>query len=92
MENRNIRKKIIWQTIFAVLIIVVLFVLLIIQYVQYWSLAIKENQLQDQLALLEKEHYIFEQEYNYKSSDEFIEDYAHEILGWGKEGESYHKV
>jgi hypothetical protein len=34
---------------------------------------------------------IFEQEYNYKSSDEFIEDYAHEVLGWGKEGESYYK-
>lgn len=90
MDSKNIRKKLIWQTILAVLVVVVLLVLLIIQYTQFWSLTIKEQQLENQLALLEKEHYIFEQEYNYKSSDEFIEDYAHEVLGWGKEGESYY--
>lgn len=91
MENKSIRKKLIWQTVFAVLIIVSLIILLIIQYTQFWSLTIKENELKDKLALLEKEHYIFEQEYNYKSSDEYIEDYAREVLGWGREGESYYR-
>ena len=74
------------------LIVVVLIVLLVIQYTQFWALTIKEHQLQDQFNTLQKEHYIFEQEYNYKSSDEFLEDYAHDVLGWGKQGESYYKA
>ena len=88
--SSNIRRKLIWQTISAVLIVVVLIVLLIIQYTQFWSLAIKEQQLQSQLDTLQKEHFIFQQEYNYKASDEFVEDYAHEVLGWGRQGESYY--
>lgn len=90
-SNSALRKKLIWQTIFAVLIIVTLVIMLIIQYTQFWALTIKESELKDQLALLEKEHYIFEQEYNYKSSDEYIEDYAREVLNWGREGESYYR-
>ena len=92
MSSKNVKKKLIWQTISAVLIIVVLIVLLVIQYTQFWSLKIKENQLKNQLELLQEEHYIFEQEYNYKSSDQFVEDYAHQVLGWGKSGESYYEA
>jgi len=87
----DVRKKLIWQTISAVLIVVVMIVLLIIQYTQFWALSMKEQQLQEKLSTLQKEHVLFEQEYNYKSSDEFIEDYAHEVLGYGRNGESYYK-
>ncbi len=91
LTSEKIRRKLVWQTICAVLIVVVLITLLAIQYTQFWALSIKEKQLQSQLDTLQKERTIFEQEYNYKSSDEFIEDYAHEVLGWGRAGESYYK-
>lgn len=91
MENKNIRRKLIWQTILAVVLIVSLVVLLVIQYAQFWSLSIKESKLKEQLALIQQERAVYEKEYQYKSSDEFLEDYAHEVLGWGREGESYYK-
>lgn len=90
MDSKKIRNKLIWQTIAAVVFVIGLIIILIFQYVQFWSLTIKKNELNNQLALLEKQHYIFEQEYEYKSSDEFVEDYAHEVLGWGRNGESYY--
>lgn len=89
MNNKNVRKKLIWQTVFAVTFLFILVVLLFIQYSQFWSLRVKENQLNEKLQLIQQEREMYENEYDYITSDEYIEDYAHEVLGWGRNGETY---
>ena len=91
MTEAKIKRKIVITTVLAVLLVFVLVVLLIFQYVSFWNLKHKQNALNEQLQQLQTEKALYEAEYEYKNSDEYIEDYAREVLGWGKEGNIYYK-
>ena len=90
MEERKIRSKIITLTVCAVLLVFVLLGLLAFQYVKYWRLTAQQLELNRQLELLQTERQNLQNEVDYKSSEEFIEDYAREVLGWGRENETYY--
>lgn len=91
MEERKIRSKIATLTVFAVLLVFILIGLLVFQYVKYWRLTAQSLELNRQLETLKTERQDLEKEVDYKSSEEFIEDYAREVLGWGREDETYYK-
>lgn len=91
MEERKIRSKIITLTVFAVLLVFVLLGLLVFQYINYWRLTAQQLELNRQLEALQIERQNLQNEVDYKSSEEFIEDYAREVLGWGRENESYYE-
>lgn len=90
MEERKIRSKIITLTVCAVLLVFVLLGLLVFQYITYWRLTAQNLELNRQLEALRVERQNLENEVDYKSSEEFIEDYAREVLGWGRENETYY--
>ena len=90
MEERKIRSKIITLTVCAVLLVFVLLGLLAFQYVKYWRLTAQQLELNRQLEVLQTERQNLQNEVDYKSSEEFIEDYAREVLGWGRENETYY--
>lgn len=90
MEERKIRSKIITLTVCAVLLVFVLLGLLVFQYITYWRLTAQNLELNRQLEALKIERQNLENEVDYKSSEEFIEDYAREVLGWGRENETYY--
>lgn len=90
MEERKIRSKIITLTVCAVLLVFVLLGLLVFQYITYWRLTAQNLELNRQLEALRVERQNLENEVDYKSSEEFIENYAREVLGWGRENETYY--
>ena len=90
MEERKIKSKIITLTVCAVLLVFVLLGLLVFQYINYWKLTAQNLELTRQLDALKVERQNLESEVDYKSSEEFIEDYAREVLGWGRENETYY--
>ena len=91
MTEKKVKRNIILITVLAVLLVFALIVILVFQYASFWNLKTKEHNLQEQLKQLQTEHAFYEKEYEYKSSDEYIEDYAREVLGWGKYGSKYYK-
>ena len=91
MTESKAKRNIIITTVIAVLLVFTLLIILIFQYVNYWNLRNKEHALQEQLLQLQNEHALYEAEYAYKSSDDYIEDYAREVLGYGKDGSKYYK-
>ena len=88
---KSVSKKMALITVSCVTVIFVMIVLLVFQYITYWGLKNKQDALNAELNRLNEEDDYYSSEYEYKSSDEFIEDYAHEVIGWGKEGYTYYK-
>ena len=84
MNEAKLKKRIITYTVLAVVLVFTLLILLIFQYTQYWALRDRQIELDHILAELEQEYEEYSQEYDYKSSEEFIEDYARLVLGWGR--------
>ena len=71
----------------VVLVLLGLFVLVVVQICQVKALKRKETQLKAKLNnLLESEAY-YDDANKYVTSNEFIESYAREVLGLGKEDE-----
>ena len=78
--------------IISVICAVVSFVLvcvLIFQFVKIGNLQKKEEELTKHLNALEQQIVDYTNENNYIQSNEYLEDYAREVLGWGKENEMY---
>lgn len=76
----------------SVICAVVSFVLvcvLLFQFVKISNLQQKEKELTHNLQSLEQQIMEYTNEKNYTSSNEYLEDYAREVLGWGKENEMY---
>lgn len=76
----------------SVICAVVSFVLvcvLLFQFVKISNLQQKEKELTQNLQSLEQQIMEYTNEKNYTSSNEYLEDYAREVLGWGKENEMY---
>jgi len=84
MNEAKLKKRIITYTVLAVVLVFTLLILLIFQYTQYWALRDRQIELDRILTELEQEYEEYSQEYDYKSSEEFIEDYARLVLGWGR--------
>jgi cell division protein FtsB len=62
---------------------------LIFQFAKIGNLQKKEEELNNHLNALEQQIVEYTNENNYIKSNEYLEDYAREVLGWGKEGEMY---
>lgn len=67
----------------------VLVCVLIFQLVKISNLKNKEAELTKHLSSLEQQIVDYTNENNYIQSNEYLEDYAREVLGWGKENEMY---
>lgn len=64
---------------------------LIFQFANIFSLKTTENKLKNTLNQLEQDIILFETENRYMQTDEFIEDYARVVLGYGKPGETRYR-
>ena len=62
---------------------------LIFQLAKIGNLQKKEEELNKHLNALEQQIVEYTNENNYIKSNEYLEDYAREVLGWGKENEMY---
>lgn len=91
MNSKEIKNKIILLTVVAVVVCVSLLIILVFQYAHYWQLRNEQVKVNNSLAMLQQEEELLQNEYNYKSSEQFIEDYAHNVLGWGRDGETHFK-
>lgn len=84
MEIAKFRRKIVVYTVLSIVVLFALLIILIFQYSQYWAMQAKQEELDRQLEYLTEQYDLFSAEYDYKTSDEFIEDYAREVLGWNR--------
>lgn len=91
MQEQKLKRNLIIFTVLSVVIIFGMVIGLIFQYAYFWSLKSKQDELNKTLEELQRQHSLYQTEYEYKSSEDFIEDYAREVLGWGKEGSTYYK-
>jgi cell division protein FtsB len=84
MRNGKVVKLI---SIVCAALMFILTCILVFQLVKISNLKTKEKDLSTTLANLEKEIGDYTNENNYIQSNEYLEDYAREVLGWGKENE-----
>ena len=64
---------------------------LVFQFVKISNLKKKEQELNSSLKTLEQQIVDYTNQSDYINSAEFLEDYAREVLGWGKDNEMYFK-
>lgn len=62
-------------------------IILIVEFVNIANLNNKEKALQARLSDVEQSIVNVTNQNNYLNSSEYLEDYAREVLGWGKDGE-----
>lgn len=82
-------KTVKWISVICALLMFALVCVLIFQFVRISNLKQKEKQLSDTLSQLETNIVDYTNESNYLRSSEYLEDYAREVLGWGKNNEMY---
>ncbi len=66
-------------------------VTLIFQFANIFTLKTTQNKLKNTLNQLEQDIIAYETENRYMQTDEFIEDYARVVLGYGKPGETRYR-
>ena len=64
-----------------------LVIILIVEFINIANLNNKEKELQKRLSDVEQSIVNVTNQNNYLNSSEYLEDYAREVLGWGKDGE-----
>ena len=84
MQKQNAIK---WISIVCAVLIFVLTIVLIFEFVKINQLKRSEQSLLNSVQQLEKNIIDYTNTNNYLNSEEFVEDYARENLGWGKDGE-----
>lgn len=79
-------------TIFTVIIMSILIIVLACQTVKIANLKSKENHLRQEREFLVSEIYNFNTANNYYSNnrEEYLENYARDMLGWGENGEIWY--
>ncbi|MCI5714868.1 MAG: septum formation initiator family protein [Firmicutes bacterium] len=82
-------KTVTWISVICAVLMFALVCVLIFQFVRISNLKQKEKQLSDTLSQLETNIVDYTNESNYLRSSEYLEDYAREVLGWGKNNEMY---
>ena len=86
MQNERKLKLLKSVSITVVTVLFLLVTVLVLQFVQFKILKTSEQQLQTQLNQLEEDIINYSSENEYLASDEFVEDYAREALGYGISG------
>ena len=64
-----------------------LVIILIVEFINIANLNNKEKALQKRISDVEQSIVNVTNQNNYLNSSEYLEDYAREVLGWGKDGE-----
>ncbi|HBP43435.1 MAG TPA: hypothetical protein DD621_01945 [Clostridiales bacterium] len=82
-------KTVKWISVICAVLMFALLCVLIFQFVRIANLKQKEKQLSNNLSQLENQIIDYTNESNYIRSSEYLEDYAREVLGWGKNNEMY---
>ncbi|MDD4275585.1 MAG: septum formation initiator family protein [Clostridia bacterium] len=84
------RLKLIVQFVTAVAVCFLFFVLIAItmQYIKLGELKSKQEALEMELNSLLDERCQLSEQVDYIQTEEYVEKYAREILGWGKSGET----
>ena len=82
-------KTVKWISVICAVLMFALLCVLIFQFVRIANLKQKEKQLSNNLSQLENQIIDYTNESNYIRSSEYLEDYAREVLGWGKNNETY---
>lgn len=88
MKNEKVVKLI---SVICAMLVFALVCVLVFQFVKINNLKQKEKELEISLNVLEQQIVDYTNENNYLKSNEYLEDYAREVLGWGKENEMYFK-
>lgn len=70
-----------------VILVFSLTIILVVQFIKIGNLKSKQNNLNNNLASIEQSIIDYTGENAYLKSPDFLEDYAREVLGWGKNGE-----
>ena len=83
----NQEKSIKLISVCCAVLIFVLSLILIFQFVKIANLKKKEAKLQNGLANFEQQIFEYSNEKDYISSNIYLEEYAREVLGWGKDNE-----
>lgn len=78
-------------SVICAILMFALICVLVFQFVKIGNLKKKEKELNNHLNSLEQQIIDYTNENNYLQSNEYLEDYAREVLGWGKENEMYFK-
>ena len=86
MKNEKVVKLI---SVICAMLVFALVCVLVFQFVKINNLKQKEKELEVSLNVLEQQIVDYTNENNYLKSNEYLEDYAREVLGWGKENEMY---
>lgn len=74
-------------SVICAILIFTLLCVLVFQLVRISTLKNREDELASTLAALEEQVDDYNAENEYMKSYEYLEDYAREVLGWGKENE-----
>ena len=88
MKNEKVVKLI---SVICAMVMFALVCVLVFQFVKINNLKQKEKDLELSLQMLEEQIVDYTNENNYLKSNEYLEEYAREVLGWGKENEMYFK-
>jgi cell division protein FtsB len=89
MEETKLKNRIKLISVICALVLFILLSLLVFEYIKFWQLKNKENQLNQRIEELSRLKENYTNEVDYKQSDAYIEEYAREVLGYGKNGEVY---
>jgi len=89
MRQSTLKLLVKLATALAVIVFIVMLVGLTFQYARINNLERTQNELATELNNLVEVRENYETEYDYIEShyNEYIEDYAREVLGWGRDGE-----
>ena len=78
-------------SIVCAVLVFALIIVLIFEFVNIANLKNKEKALNLRLNQVEQSIIETTNQNNYLTSSEYLEDYAREVLGWGKDGEIIYK-
>lgn len=92
--NKNTYK--VWITV-IIMIVVVCFFVLLFEFVKIANLKSKANDLQKSYENLQQQYadldsqlnYVGDPDNPYSNYNNYLEDYAREVLNWGKDGHKY---
>lgn len=87
MKERTLKVWVYFAICFVVLLLLGLFILVIAQIVKVKNLQRQKEFLESKLNTLLQDEAYYDDANKYVTSSEFIEGYAREVLGLGKEGE-----
>ena len=87
MKDNTKKELIISGVACATILLIVLFIIVMVQFCAIAPLKKQKQQMQAKLEQILEEKEFKENAIDYISGNKFIEEYAREVLGYGREGE-----